>query len=189
MGDKLRRGFKAQAERLAAELRLQLGLTVHDQLDPFALARYLRVPVLSLPEMVAGDFSDTDVAALRDPTARFSAVTVHRESRLLIAYNDAHTPERTVNDVVHELSHIVHGHPPRPAIGFAGCREWDDRHEEEATWQAGALLVPRDGAFVRLRRGETIEEAAAHFGVTDDLFRWRANATGVVRVLGLLRAS
>ncbi len=90
--------------------------------------------------------------------------------------------------VVHELSHAVHEHPRRPAIDFAGCREWDGRCEEEATWQAGTLLAPRGGAVVRLRRGETIEEAARHFGVTDGLFRWRANTTGIVRVLGLLRA-
>jgi hypothetical protein len=189
MAGKLRWGFKAEAERVSLALRQQLGLTVHDRLDPFALAQHLRVGVRRLDHMEGPGFSADDVAELMDPVAGFSALTVWRGSRPVIVYNSGHSPARTANDVCHELSHIFHKHPPRPAIGFGGCREWDDRYEQEAVWQAGALLVPRDGAFALIRQGYSILDGAAHFGVSEDLFRWRAHNTGVVRIVGLLRAS
>jgi hypothetical protein len=189
MTRKLRWGFKAEAERVSLALRQQLGLTANDRLDPFALAQLLRVGVRRLDQMEGPGFSAKDVADLMDPTAGFSALTVWRDSRPLIVYNPAHSPARTANDVCHELGHIFHKHPPRPAIGFGGCREWDDRYEDEAVWQAGALLVPRDGAFAMILQGYSILDGAGHFGVSEDLFRWRAHKTGVVRVVGLVRAS
>jgi Zn-dependent peptidase ImmA (M78 family) len=107
----------------------------------------------------------------------------------MVVYNPEHSPARRANDVVHELSHVLRKHPPRPAIGFGGCREWDNRYEGEADWLSGALLVPRSGAFVLVRQGGTIQDGADRFGVSVDLFRWRAHMTGVVRVVELLRAS
>lgn len=189
MGEKLRYGFKAQSERLAVELRSALGVTVYDRLDPFVLARQLQVPVLSLRAMLESGLGEADLSALQNPVARFSALTVCYKLRRLIVFNDGHSPERTANDVTHELSHVILEHPPRPTLSFGGCRQWDEIYEGEASWQSGALLVPRDGAFHRLRCGDTLQAAAAHFGVTEDLFRWRANRTGVLRVLGQLRAS
>jgi hypothetical protein len=64
-----------------------------------------------------------------------------------------------------------------------GIRSWNDSQEEEAAWQAGALLVPRDGAFVWLHRRGNVATGAAHFGVSQKLFSWRANSTGVAAQL------
>lgn len=188
MAGKLRRGFKAEAERVSKALRQELGLTIHDRLDAFALTQHMRVKVRRLDQMEGPGFSAEDVAVLMDPMAGFSALTVWRDSRPVIVYNPRHSPMRTANDLCHECSHILHKHPPRPAIGFGGCREWDGRYEEEAVWQAGALLVPRDGAFALMRQGLSFFDGAAHFGVSEDLFRWRAQKTGVVHVVSLLPA-
>lgn len=189
MAGKLPYGFKAEAERISAAVRRELGLSIHDRLKPSAFARHLGVRVRSLDKMAGSGFTPEDIGELMDPAARFSALTVVRGGRPLVIYNPEHSAARRANDVVHELSHILRKHPPRPAIGFGGCREWDDRYEAEADWLSGALLVPRDGAFMLVRRGGTLQEGADHFGVTEDLFRWRAQKTGVIRVVGYLRAS
>jgi hypothetical protein len=185
----LRRGFKEESERIARRLRWELGLTVHDPLDCFSLAHHLGIPCRALHEMRAEGLSETAIVCLSDPTARFSALTVCCGDRYLIVYNAAHTPARTANDVVHELAHIIHKHPPRPAFSYGGCREWDERYEGEATWQAGALLVPRDGVLAWMRQGGTIEAGALHFGVSRELFQWRVNMTGVTYQLARRRAS
>lgn len=189
MAGKLPRGFKAEAERTSERIRRELGLTLHDRLDCHCLAIHLGVRVVPLREMARLGVPTEAVAYLLDPEAGFSAVTVWCGGACLLIHNDEHSPERTANDIVHELSHMLQKHPPLPAISLGGCRDWDDRYEEEANWLAGALLVPRDGAFVHIRRGGSLEDGAIRFGVSLDLFRWRVNATGVSKVLGLRRAS
>jgi len=189
MAGKLPYGFKAEAERISAAVRRELGLGLDARLKPSALARHLGVGVRSLYEMEGRGFFPDDIDELMDPMARFSALTVFRGGRPLVIYNPKHSAARRANDVVHELSHVLRKHPPRPAIGFGGCREWDDHYEGEADWLSGALLVPRDGAFMLVRRGATLQDGAGHFGVTEDLFRWRAHKTGVIRVVGYLQAS
>jgi len=182
-------GFKTEAERISVKVRREIGLSVHDRLRPIVLAQHLGVRVRSLYKMEGRGISPAEVVALLDPATEFSALTVLRGGKPLVVFNPRHSPARRSNDVVHELSHILRKHPPRPAIGFGGCREWDDRYEEEATWLAGALLVPRNGAFFRVRRGDTVADSAAHYGVSAKLYQWRAQKTGVIRVVGYLRAS
>lgn len=55
--------------------------------------------------------------------------------------------------------------------------------EQEADWQAGALLVPRDGALEWMHSNGSIEEGAEHYRVSRALFQWRVNQTGIVRQL------
>jgi Zn-dependent peptidase ImmA (M78 family) len=186
MAGALRWGYKAEAERTSEQVRRELGLTPHERLDYFALAKHLQVPIHPLRAMVARGLSAEALACLLDPDTGYSAVTVWRETRCVIVYNDDHSSQRIASDVTHELSHILEKHPPRPAIGFGGCRDWDGRYEEEAVWLSGALLVPQNGVLAYLCGSGTMTDGAIHFGVSSVLFWWRANVTGVVRMLNLV---
>lgn len=178
-----RRGFKTEAEQIASELRHELGLTIYERLDCLLLAAHLCIPVVPLHDLCDDGASAEAIAQLCDPEAKFSAVTVCRGTRGIIVYNPDHPPGRRANSVAHELSHIILEHPLAPAFGPGGCRHWDSRCEAEADWQAGALLVPREGALAYLRRDNDIDNGARHFGVSKALFRWRADQTGVTRQL------
>src|SRR5438105_10547812 len=120
MADKLRRGFKAEAERFALSLRAELGLKVMDRLDPLALAAHLEVPVISLTELRLDGASNGSVSRLMSRTSGFSALTICEGTRRLIVYNPRHPPTRRANSVVHEVGHIVLEHPPAPALGDGG---------------------------------------------------------------------
>jgi Zn-dependent peptidase ImmA (M78 family) len=63
--------------------------------------------------------------------------------------------------------------------GFMMMSEYDMNQEEEATWFAGAILVPRDALLDLARRGIPDETAASHFGVSAKLLQMRRNLTGV----------
>lgn len=180
---KLRHGFKTEAERISLELRAELGLAAGDRLDCLRLADHFCVPVVALPDLRGDGARAESIAQLRDPDAKFSAVTVCAGTRRIIVYNPSHPPGRRANSLAHELSHIIHEHPMSPAFGPGGCRQWDERCEAEADWQAGTLLVPRDGAFVFLRRNPIVTNGADHFGVSLPLFKWRINQTGVTQQL------
>lgn len=186
MADGLRRGFKAGAERFALSLRAELGLKVTDPLDSFALAGHLEIPVVSLEELRRHGASSQSISCLMARRSGFSALTICEGTRRLIVYNPRHPPTRQANSVVHEVSHVLLEHPPKPALGVGGCRYWDSRLEDEADWQAAALLVPRDGAFVWLQSGNSLMEGAGNFGVSLALFRWRVHHTGVAKQLAAL---
>lgn len=186
MAGTFRRGFKTEAERLALSLRAELGLGVTDRLDCNTLAGHLEIPVISLQDLRHHGASSQSVSRLMGRTSGFSALTIREGTRRLIVYNPRHPPTRRANSVVHEVSHVVLEHPPAPALGEGGCRYWDSRLEDEADWQAAALLVPRDGAFAWLRAGGGLSDGAGHFGVSLALFRWRVNMTGVARQLAAM---
>ena len=85
------------------------------------------------------------------------------------------------------MSHLVLEHEAAPAIGVGGCRHWDGAQEAEADWLGAAMLVPRESALQWMLRHGDLEEGAANFGVSVDLFRWRVNHTGVARQLAARR--
>jgi hypothetical protein len=179
----MRRGFKTQAEEISAELRGELNLTRNDRLDCAKLAAHLCIPVDAVTVLVAWGASLDALDCVIACDGDFSAMTQYRGSRCRIFHNPNHSRARTANSLAHELSHVVLEHEPGPAIAPDGTRNFDPEQEEEAEWQAGALLVPREGALHWLAGGGSMTAGAQHFGVSVELFSWRANQTGVVKQL------
>jgi|SRR5579883_42530 Zn-dependent peptidase ImmA (M78 family) len=184
----LRRGFKAEAERLAIEIRAELDLDARSPIDCIQLCNVLGVPVVTVRELVSSGASPWSVQSLLAPSAKFSALTVAAGTKRLIVYNPRHPAGRRANSLAHELSHILLEHPLSPALGNGGCRLWNSTLEDEADWQAGALLVPRDAALEWMRANGSIDDGAMHYGVSRALFQWRVNQTGVMRQLEASRS-
>ena len=177
----MRRGFKADAERVAAELRSELQLDIVDRLDPLQLADHLAIPVFGIAQVAEASGIDGFAAyfTVSDPDA-FSAVTIFRGSRRLIVHNESHHPNRRASNLAHELSHSILEHEPTPLVSSDGQRYWMREVEEEASWLGAALLVPREGALAFLKRNWAIPKIATRFGVSESLCQWRIRQTGVV---------
>ncbi len=183
MAGGLRHGFKAEAERLSLAIRREFGLHPYAPINCVDVCRELGITTIAVPDLLASGASPLSIRNILSPQARFSAMTVAAGSRRVIVYNPSHPAGRRANSLAHELSHILLEHPLLPALGTGGCRLWNSTLEAEADWQAGTLLVPRDAALAWIRSGASIEDGAAHFGVSVALFQWRTNQTGVVRQL------
>lgn len=182
----LRHGFKANAERIAAEVRHELGLSLTEPMDCFELCRELGIPVITVPDLATSGASGQSIRCIMSPDAKFSAMTIASGTKRLIVYNPNHPAGRRANSLAHEISHILLEHPLTPALGAGGCRRWDAALEAEADWQAGALLVPRASALKWMQAGGSIEGGAHQFGVSVPLFKWRVNHTGILRYLNAL---
>lgn len=176
----LRWGFKSEANRIAREMRLELGVCLADPLCPWALARMLRVPVLPLSALREAAPDAVRHFAVAEPRA-FSALTVFDGPRRLVVHNDARARPRQASDVAHEIAHALLQHPPRAPLDERGCRVWDDAREAEADWLAAALLVSDEAALAVARRGLQLTPAAAAYGVSEDMMRFRLNVTGARR--------
>jgi Zn-dependent peptidase ImmA (M78 family) len=176
----VRRGFKAQAERLAERTRTQMSLRPHDPLDIRQLARHLNVEVIQADELV-------DRARLEElerlQAGAFSAATFHLpDGRTVAVYNPCSDPSRTNSDIGHELAHILLDHDAREIQRLAGHTfiTCNTEQEEEATWLAGCLLLPRALLLREAYAGTNAETIAVKYKVSQHMARFRLNTSGVL---------
>lgn len=176
----MRRGFKTLSERLAAEVRDELGVHGHAPFDPFAYAaEILRIPCEPFSALSQDGCSEETLAHLAGAGRQdFSAGTFYLGTRRLILFNEHNSTARRNSDVAHELAHVLCEHEPGPALGTGGCRVWDQVQEDEASWLSGVLLVPRAAALRVARRRTPVEQAALDYHVSVDLMKWRLNKSG-----------
>jgi len=177
------RGFKSWAERTATNIRHELGLTEHDRLDPFTLAKLLDVTVCT-PRDIPGLPRDIlDQLFTHDPWG-WSAVSLDRpEAGTLVIYNPRKSAGRKPSDIVHELAHVIQEHKPSMIMlshdGMIAMRTYDQKREDEANWLAWCLLLPREALVQAKREGLTTDQIAEIYGVTDRLVTFRMGVTGV----------
>lgn len=183
----MRRGFKSQAERLAQDHRVRVGLGPNDRLDPRAFLEghgFLVWEPADVPGMEPEELHQLTVA---DPES-WSGVTINFEESKLIIVNPQHLLGRQANTLMHEWSHIELNHKPnrvdRSENGLLLLSDYPKELEEEADWLAGCMLLPRDGLLHHCRVGLDAQGVANHFGVSRQLATWRIGATGVKRQLG-----
>lgn len=172
-----RRGFKTQANEIAKEVRMDLGLRPVDPLDPWQLASWLEIPIITLSSLRREIPAAVQCLSTREQSA-FSAATVFRGSRRVIVHNDSHAVARQVSNLAHELAHGLLLHPPTPALDDRGCRDWDQDIEDEASWLAGVVLVPEEAAITVVKRGLSLQTAAEEYGVSKSMMQYRINVTG-----------
>ena len=169
-------GFKADCDRLAVEVRVELGFAPTDPLDPFALAAHLDVPLRALSSMRA----DPEASGhfLGQGGGEFSAVTLVVARRRCVIYNDGHNPERQRSDIMHELAHALLHHPATPPLTSDGIRSWNSSLEHEAAELAGHLLVPDDAAIRCALKAAPVSDCARKYGVSIELMTWRVRTSG-----------
>jgi hypothetical protein len=170
-----RRGFKAEADRVARDLRGEMGLSQTDPFDPFAAAADLCIPVYAFTKVVH-DSQSIVAVLLRD--GRVSAMTIFTaRNRRAIFYNENRVRARVVSDISHEIAHALLFHPAH-SVSDLGCAGIDRSAEEEAAHLAGLLLVPNEAALHILSAGLPPEAASRLFGVSEPMMRYRINISG-----------
>jgi Zn-dependent peptidase ImmA (M78 family) len=171
----VRRGFKAEAERLAERTRAQLGLHPHDQADIRQLAKHLNVEVIPADHLVE--------RARLEELERTQPGTFHLpDSRTIAVFNPCSDPGRTNSDIGHEIAHILLDHDVREIQQIAGHTfiTCNPEQEEEATWLAGCLLLPRPLLLREARNGTSAEAIASKYQVSPQMARFRLNTSGVL---------
>jgi Zn-dependent peptidase ImmA (M78 family) len=108
----------------------------------------------------------------------FSAMTVFRGMERTIVHNDTHVPARQASNLAHELAHGLLLHPARPALNAAGCRDWDAEIEHEATYLAGALLIPSKAIWWAAKQRQSREAIAQQYRCSMEMVLMRLNLTG-----------
>jgi hypothetical protein len=181
-----RRGFKAEAKRIADGVRSELDLTPFSPLDPWALADDLAVPIypLSSYDDVAPSVCELLFGAEQ---SAFSAMLALVGNRFVIVHNDSHAITRQRANIAHEIAHILLFHEGHTLDG--GWRQaYNADQEDEAKWLGGILQVSDEACLAGCRKELSVEEAASELGVSEELMRWRRNASGAERRVSRERA-
>ncbi|OQO90862.1 ImmA/IrrE family metallo-endopeptidase [Saccharomonospora piscinae] len=177
----LRRGFKAAARRLAADVRDELGVRTFQPFDPYALARLYGIDVLTLDEPW---LPPEAVAHFTGPAAdAFSGALIPVGTGCVIIENHAHDRNRRRSTVAHEMAHVLLEHHVGVLVTRgSACRATTAVVEQEAAELSGELLLPTDAARTAAFRGWTDSRTARYFRVSERLARWRMNVTGARRI-------
>jgi Zn-dependent peptidase ImmA (M78 family) len=176
----MRRGFKAEAERRALQLREQLGATPIDALDLDLTAAALGVPVRSAADFVPVEQLEQLRAIQPDA---FSAGTFKlADGGYVVVFNPLHSDARIRSDVAHELAHLLLEHQTRALerVGDFGFFTCNAEQEEEANWLAACLLLPREAMVAAARRRLSIATIAREYKVSEQMARFRLNASGAL---------
>lgn len=183
----LNRGFKTRAENIALQIRRELKLNKTSPLSCGALAEYLGVLLLT-PKDISGLASSVCTLLLSHSKDSWSAVTVSFGEMDIIIYNSSHSKARQSSDVMHELSHILLNHAPskfivNPNVGIT-LRDYNENQEDEATWLAGCLLLPRETLLFIMKAGIGNQKVMEEYSVSKDLLVYRINVTGIKYQIG-----
>ena len=177
----LRRGFKSEAERIARDVRTELGMKAAQSVEPEVLAKLLGIEVRAGDELIPRErFSELENI---QPDS-FSACTLRPlPDRLVVVYNPLSAESRRRSDVAHELAHALLDHDLSRVerlgdVTFLSC---DPTQEEEASWLSGCLLLPRTLLLAEVRRGSGAKDIAKKYGVSERMAQYRLDVTGVVR--------
>lgn len=178
----LKRGFKANAERLALQYRDELKIHACAALCAFKLAEHLKVPVfkatelLTLPNEIEWLSNDCEWSALTMPNF---------EGTKIILHNPFHSDARQQSDLMHELSHIICEHEHAATLHDKplpiGMRNYNPEQEEEAKCLGSTLQLAKPCLFWARKRTMTYEDIAAHFNASVDMVKYRMNMTGIAR--------
>lgn len=176
------RGFKAWCENVALQHRRELKLGPFDPLPPHRLAEHLDVIVWRAEEVPGLDPRALSILLKHDPDA-WSAVTLSGGPKDLVILNSAHLGGRPASNLMHELAHLLIGHTPARVDvspdGVLMLNTYNAQQEQEATWLAGALLLPRP-ALVHIRKHMLpVAAVLKTYGVSRQMFDYRVRTTGV----------
>lgn len=185
----LRRGFKADANWYSRAFRKELKLDLDAPLCPFTLADHLALPVHKLSVFKAEAPHAVAFLLAKRGSKYFSAVTIFPDDRRVIIHNDAHDIVRQHANLAHEISHAVLQHPPLAPFTEAGIRNINEEFEEEASWMGPALLVSEEAALSVARRGISLAQASAEYGVSTQLMRMRLGVTKALYRVSRSRAA
>ena len=186
----LRRGFKAEANRIALTVRSRLRLEPASPLDPWAVCEHFEIEVIRLSELTDPAGRQAGHHFLHAEPEAFSAVTLEGACRRVIVHNDAHRPVRQRSNLAHELAHCFLGHPLAPVLRGDGGRNRGAEIEEEAAFLGGSLLITNEAAHHIVASGLGVS-AAAVYGVSRDMLAYRLRVSGATIVAGrrAMRAS
>lgn len=180
----LKRGFKAQAERISTGLREELGLESISPLCAFDLASHLGVEVISPGSLGLNPKELKILMGTRTAGSGWSALTLkNKQGKRIIIHNTFSSEARQQSDLMHELAHIICGHEFVQLEGYVlpdYMRYYDRYQEAQAEYLGGCLQLPRESLVWAIASERmTKQQIAEKYLASEQMVNFRINSTGI----------
>lgn len=177
---------KAALERLAIEVRSEVGVDEHEPFDPRLITEAYGVDVVPLSEL------DCRAEALEHFAGRrveaFSGALIPTSAGTIIVENDFHDDDRRKSTLCHEIAHVVLEHEfSARVVGEMGCGATEAEQEREAAQFSGALMIPQTAAVRMAFKGMSDLEVATRHSVSLRVAGWRMGQTGARMIVDRTR--
>ena len=160
---------QAKMIEVGCEERIDMGLGPCDPLDPYQLACQHLIPVYPIDELGTSRLSERAVERLTTTgKGLWSAALIPVGRVRIIIVNTAHSVERQVSSLAHEMAHHLLEHPFDETLlnMEKQCRNFDKVKEDQAKFLSGELLIPQKAARRAAFDDWTNDIVAARFGVS-----------------------
>lgn len=181
-----KRGFKTQAERLAQDYRVLLGIHPCEALCAFELARHLNISVIPATDLISESEFEKELKGIDGKPSEWSALTIKTKiDNRIIIHNPFNPVVRQQSDIMHELAHIICKHErnqkeyPFP-IPF-GMHGYDEQQEEEAKFLGGALQISTPCLLWARKNNISVENISQKYNASIEMVQYRMNITGIFR--------
>ena len=183
----LRRGFKAEAERLARDIWKAMDLAPSDRMDAVELAEHVGCTVRPADALV--DIEKLERLYRIQEDAFFACTFELPADRYAIVFNPLMSDARRNSDVAHEVAHVVLGHSLSrlERLGNVAFLTGNKQQEEEAAWLSGCLLLPRFALMSDLMRRKNADTIAESRVLSRNMVEYRVRVTGISRQLEAAR--
>jgi hypothetical protein len=168
-------------EKIALKVREFAGVTLDERLDPWELAPFLKLRVVSLDEVTG--LSPESRSVLAGDTAKNWSGGASRplpDGTRLVFLNPNHTRERQAATLMEEVCHVILGHSPvkigkEEIVKGKGVRfrDYNDAQEEVAYAVGAAALLPYFSLRLAVEAGFPSEAIAQRFGTSRELVDYR----------------
>jgi uncharacterized protein DUF955 len=168
-------------EKIALKIREFAGVALDEPLDPWALAPYLKLRVVSIEE-IRGLSPESRQVLLGDTSKGWSggASRPLPDGTRLVFLNPNHSRERQAATLMEEISHVILGHSPSriQTEAFTSAqrvrfRDFNEAQEEVAYAVGAASLVPYFSLRLAVEANMGSETVAQRFGVSKELVDYR----------------
>lgn len=183
---KLRRGFKAEAERLSIKLREDMGVHPCAKLCAFKLLEHLKLKLIKATDLISDEKSLSLLQGINGYKNEWSALTmINREGEKIILYNPFNSEARQQSDLMHEIAHILCKHElSKESYDFEipfGMREYNPVQEEEAKCLGAILQLSMPSLLLARKRNLTHEQISKEYSASIEMVRYRMWTTGIFR--------
>jgi hypothetical protein len=172
----LPRDFRLRCEKIAAVRRHSLGLQAFAPLSGEQLARSLGIEIATLEQL------PTLAQEVREALVRqgiWGGLLRGKDIPTVIVIRSDQPPARRQSTLMHEIAHYLLDHTGNDlAVALSGASQ-DTRQEAEARYLGGCLQIPRAGLLWASQSGLSRARIASYFGASEEMVRWRCNATGI----------
>jgi len=176
----------AEMQRLALDVRDEVGLDAHEVFDPHLFTNLYGIDVIQVSTLDCRPEVMDHFAATRSEV--FSGALMPLTSGLAIIENDHHESVRRKSTLFHEIAHVVLEHKfSARVVSDQGCGATEPEQEKEAAKFSGELIIPFEAARKMAWRDLTDEAVAEFHKISVQMAGWRMNASGARKIVSRAR--